>query len=364
MEPSLASVGEPAAAVEKTTLALGEVSVRKRRRGDKLAGAPSTLSDGEGEPEPEEVDEEEMGPARPQKKDFRSRAHSNVLNANDFWFPTGPAHVPAAEYFPGLAAAGGRPRIEFVDIGCGYGSLMIGERGLGTIFPDTPMLGIEIRPKLVEFIQRKVIAMRHEARGRAGGGAGGSSSAPDAADADADAAAPAARAPSWENVWAVHNNAMRFMPNFFAKGQLSKLFFCFADPHFKKKNHRKRIVSAALLHEYAYVMADGGKVYLITDVAELMLWQVEHFSASPLFERLPREELRDDPTVPALIQTDEGMKVQRNNGNMYIAVFRKRLDPLAPRGPQLPNDNVAAAAAASDAGYTPKPGGERRGMTW
>ena len=34
---------------------------------------------------------------RPQKKDFRSRAHSNVLNANDLWFPATPADVPSSE---------------------------------------------------------------------------------------------------------------------------------------------------------------------------------------------------------------------------------------------------------------------------
>lgn len=49
---------------------------------------------------------------------------------------------------------------------------------------------------------------------------------------------------------------------------------------------------------------------------------------------------------------------------MYIAVFLKRSDPLAPRPPPLPNDNAYAAAAAADAGYTPKEGGEIRGMEW
>ena len=132
-----------------------------------------------------------------------------------------------------------------------------------------------------------------------------------------------------------------------------------------RKNHRKRVVSTALLAEYAYVLRPAGRVYVITDVAELMSWMVEHLSDSPLFERLPRQDLLDDPAVPTLIRTDEGLKVQRNNGNMYIAVFRKRLDPFAPREtPQIPNDNAEAAAAAADAGYAPKPGGERRGMTW
>lgn len=38
--------------------------------------------------------------SHPQKKHFRTRAHSNVLNANDFWFPATPAEVPVAEYYP------------------------------------------------------------------------------------------------------------------------------------------------------------------------------------------------------------------------------------------------------------------------
>ena len=46
-------------------------------------------------------------------------------------------------------------------------------------------------------------------------------------------------------MWAIHNNAQRFMPNFFRKGQLTKLFFSFAAPHFKKRNHRKRLGSEA-----------------------------------------------------------------------------------------------------------------------
>ena len=298
------------------------------------------------------------GPAKPQKKHFRTRAHSNVLNANDFWFPPTPDDVPLDEYFPNLAPEA--RTIEFVDIGCGYGSLLL---ELAKVFPEAPMLGIEIRPKVVEYVQRKVVALRHEARGSADGGT--SSAAERAPDAAVASASSTPCQPNHENLWAVLNNAQRFMPNFFRKGQLSKLFFCFADPHFKRKNHRKRIVSTALLAEYAYVMRPGGLAYVITDVADLMSWIVGHFSESPLFERLPNQALRADPAVRCLIRTDEGLKVTRNNGNMYIAVFRKRIDPLAPREPApLPNDNAVAAEAARDAGYAPKAGGERRGMTW
>jgi tRNA (guanine-N7-)-methyltransferase len=296
--------------------------------------------------------DDEDGPARPQKKYFRTRAHSNVLNANDFWFPTNPDAVPIAEYYPGLVAAGASAQIEMVDIGCGYGSLLL---ELAQLYPAAPMLGIEIRPKIVEYVQKKVVALRYEAR--AGASAGSTSAT--------GAAAPSAAAGvNYENVWAVHNNAMRFLPNFFRKEQLSKLFFCFADPHFKRKNHRKRVISTALLAEYAYVLQPGGLAYVITDVAELMEWMVGHFSSTPLFERVTREDCASDPTVRVLTKTDEGLKVTRNNGNMYIAVFRKRPDPLAPAPPALPNDNAYAAETAADAGYRPLPGGERRGMTW
>jgi len=75
--------------------------------------------------------------------------------------------------------------------------------------------------------------------------------------------------------------------------------------------------------------------------------------------------------APLLIATDEGRKVQMNNGNMFIAVFRKRANPAAPRddagadgAPAAPLPNSHAAAAAAAAGYTPKPGGELRGNTW
>jgi hypothetical protein len=95
-----------------------------------------------------------------------------------------------------------------------------------------------------------------------------------------------------------------------------------------------------------------------------MEWMVSHLTESPLFERLPNGALAADPAVPVLINTDEGQKVQRNNGNMYIAVFRKRLDPLEPRAPPPLLSNAVAAEAAAQAGYAPKAGGEKRGMTW
>ena len=57
---------------------------------------------------------------------------------------------------------------------------------------------------------------------------------------------------------------MRYLPNYFRKHQLEKMFFCFPDPHFKVKNHRRRIISLALLNDYAYFLKPGGRLYTIT----------------------------------------------------------------------------------------------------
>lgn len=47
----------------------------------------------------------------------------------------------------------------------------------------------------------------------------------------------------YQNISVIRANAMKFLPNFFEKGQLAKLFFCFPDPHFKARKHKARIVS-------------------------------------------------------------------------------------------------------------------------
>ena len=307
------------------------------------------------------------------EKHFRRRCRDiNVLNANDFWFPPTPDDVPLDSYFPRRPAAA--RTIEFVDIGCGG---VQGAHGALRRLPEhadarhrDPAKGGRVRAAARRRAAPRGAREKHERRGRRDDcecerirRCHQWPPTPPPTPPPRPAAAPPASLLDYENVWAIHNNAQRFMPNFFRKEQLSKLFFCFADPHLKRKNHRKRIVSHALLAEYAYVLKPLGLAYVITDVAELMSWMVEHFSQSVLFERLPREELKSDPTVPTLIRTDEGLKVQRNNGNMYIAVFRKRADPLAPRPPPPPNDNAAAADAAADVGYRPLAGGERRGMT-
>lgn len=61
---------------------------------------------------------------------------------------------------------------------------------------------------------------------------------------------------------------------------------------------------------------------------ELHDWMCTHFEGHPLFERVPLEELSEDPIVGHLgTSTEEGKKVLRNGGKNFPAIFRRIQDP-------------------------------------
>jgi tRNA (guanine-N7-)-methyltransferase len=241
------------------------------------------------------------------------------------------SHYPEA-FAKAEAANEPKPLVRIADIGCGFGGLLV---RLSPLFPDrlavgacrpfrywrppgsesrrvlscsgdesTPLshsltvrnnaLGMEIRDKVSQYVKERCVALRREHPGR------------------------------YENISCIRTNSMKYLPNFFDKGQLEKLFFLFPDPHFKTSNHRRRIIQQSLLAEYAYTLAVGGVMYTITDVEELGTWMAERIGAHPCFERLTKEELAADPVIPLLFTgTEEGQKVERNEGSTFLNVFRR-----------------------------------------
>lgn len=224
----------------------------------------------------------------PRKCFYRSRAHCNPLSHNDsFSYPTTPEEFDWSALFP---AKGGAPP-DFLDVGCGFGGLTV---ALASQFPDQSTLGLEIRAKVCEFVRLRIEALRVQEPG------------------------------SYQNAAVLRTNAMRYLPNFFRRGQLSKIFFCFPDPHFKAKNHRRRIVSETLLSEYAYALKEGGRLYVITDVEDLHQWHVSKATAHPMFEELSAEDLEKDQAAQAMVTvTEEGQKVARAGNAKYWTVFRR-----------------------------------------
>jgi tRNA (guanine-N7-)-methyltransferase len=197
-------------------------------------------------------------------------------------------------------------KVEFADVGCGYGGLLV---SLAPIFPDKYILGMEIRVKVASYVQQRIEALR----------ANSTISIEEGSD---DLKAQA----TYQNIAVLRSNSMKFLPNMFRKGQLSKMFFLFPDPHFKRKKHKARIISPTLLSEYAYVLRPEGLLYTVTDVLDLHEWMKSHLDDHPLFERVPDTDLTDDPVIPCVMtKTEEGLKVERGGGDKYLAVYRRIL---------------------------------------
>ncbi|KAL5558783.1 hypothetical protein UlMin_034994 [Ulmus minor] len=232
----------------------------------------------------------------PRKRFYRARAHSNPLSDCHFPVPVSPGHVDYSLHYPQFDQFDGSKKVKFADIGCGFGGLLI---SLSTLFPNTLMIGMELRDKVTEYVKERILALRVTNPGQ------------------------------YQNASVVRTNSMKYIPNYFEKGQLSKMFFLFPDPHFKEKNHRRRVISPHLLDEYAYVLEVGGIIYTITDVEELGDWMKACLENHPMFEALKAEELEADPVVKLLSSaTEEGQKVARNGGQTFQAVYRRIVPSL------------------------------------
>ncbi|EEF32774.1 tRNA (guanine-N(7)-)-methyltransferase [Ricinus communis] len=231
----------------------------------------------------------------PRKRFYRARAHSNPLSDSHFPVPFSPCQVDYSLHYPQIFPMSDQvsssKKIQFADVGCGFGGLLI---SLSTLFPETLMIGMELRDKVTEYVKERVLALRVANPGQ------------------------------YQNISVVRTNSMKYIPNYFGKGQLSKMFFLFPDPHFKEKNHRRRVISPHLLDEYAYVLEVGGIIYTITDVEELGDWMKGCLEGHPMFEALTEEELGADPVVKLLSSaTEEGQKVARNGGQTFQAIYRR-----------------------------------------
>lgn len=236
----------------------------------------------------------------PKKRFYRQRAHSNPFSDHQLEYPSSPDQMNWSKLYPHFsdeATGEMNKKVTIADIGCGYGGLLI---DLSPEFPEELILGMEIRVQVTNYVEDRIIALR----------------------------ANHVKDHAYQNINVLRGNAMKFLPNFFEKGQLSKMFFCFPDPHFKQRKHKARIVTNTLLSEYAYVLKEGGVVYTITDVEDLHQWMVKHLEEHPLFGRLDEEWENNDKCVTIMRHaTEEGKKVERNKGAKYVACFKRLPNP-------------------------------------
>ncbi|MCQ2817071.1 MAG: tRNA (guanosine(46)-N7)-methyltransferase TrmB, partial [archaeon] len=266
----------------------------------------------------------------PHKSNYRMRAHCNPFSLNSLPYPFSPECVDWSLHFPTYFEGenskakelflntpkfpikynndkfipmstinspidlNNKPHINILDIGCGYGGLLFGmSQYLASIGNDLA-LGMEIRDKVTEFAGERLQALRKNSGFK-----------------------------EYLNISFLRTNTMKYLTNYFYKGQMDKIFFCFPDPHFKKKNHKRRIINKYLISDYYYLLKEGGILYTITDVEDLFLWEKKILSHCPCFKEIDINELEKDPCLEFMKNTDEAQKVQRKNGAMYYAAYRR-----------------------------------------
>lgn len=167
----------------------------------------------------------------------RLRHHANPT----LYLPITEHQVPL-RYYPPVTGelnwqnyfADGKPPA-YLDVGAGMGKFLI-ETALAT--PNVNILGIELRRTAVEWVQSIL---------------------------------EGERIPNAALLWYSVVNGMSFIES----SSIEKLFYFFPDPWVKKKHHKRRAFSEALLDEFARVLRPDGTVYLMTDVPEVDSYQQE-----------------------------------------------------------------------------------------
>lgn len=253
----------------------------------------------------------------------RIRAHANPLATNDIIPPSSPDEYDWSDHYPayitphkeGVTEQTPERHIQFADIGCGFGGLL---HTLSPLYPDKMILGLEIRPRVVEIVEKSIKQAR--------------TTNEHVVVADDVEIISNTKPTPYHNISVIRSNIMKFVPNYFKKGQLEKMFFLFPDPHFKRSKYRLRVINPLFVDYYAYAIKEGGILYTITDVEDLHLWMKQHLDEHPLFERIENEDLKDDPCFEAIHSgTQEGQKVSRNHGDKWPAVYRRvAYDPARP----------------------------------
>lgn len=212
------------------------------------------------------------------KRTYRQRAHTNPFKDIDILIPTNPSSIIWGDYFEN-----GEPP-SFLDIGCGYGKFMM---ELSRRCPSN-VLGMEIRSKVYDYVKQKI---SEESLG---------------------------------NAAIIKTNALIFLPNFFLGNSLSKIFVLFPDPHFKKRKQKGRIVSRQMVHLYFYLLKEGGRMYVSTDVKELFDDMVNVLRGLGLFKELEKEAMVRDPFYEMTYKnTDEAMRAGIKSGRTFATIFEK-----------------------------------------
>lgn len=135
-----------------------------------------------------------------------------------------------------------------VDVGCGHGDFLVARAQQRV---DRNVVGLEIRVPMTERVQRKIE--------RAG----------------------------LKNAAAVTCNANLSFRDLFETGSLQTIYVHFPDPWFKKRHHKRRVMTPQFLTDAAACLRVGGELRFMTDFGEYADEVVVALAERPEFEPAP-----------------------------------------------------------------------------
>lgn len=185
----------------------------------------------------------------------RLRHHSNPLN-----FRWEQLEVPDWQEL-----LGGHP--EVVDIGIGMGEFLC---AYAQLHPNKRMVGLEVRQAFCDEARLRL----HEAE--------------------------------ISNALVVHANATVYLNRVLEKGSIELAFLSFPDPWFKKRHHKRRLISETFLEQLHWVMKPGAEFLLQSDNQELVEFMVETIENSGLFiNQVAPHQTQDEPFSEATTERED-----------------------------------------------------------
>lgn len=119
----------------------------------------------------------------------------------------------------------------------------------------------------------------------------------------------------------------RFLQDYFAEGEIDRIYLNFSDPWPKDKNANKRLTSPIFLEHYKHILRDGGLIEFKTDNRGLFDYSVETFPAAGFELKAVSYDLHHDAELSkGNIMTEYEAKFSAKGNPIckLIAVYHKK----------------------------------------
>ncbi len=200
---------------------------------------------------------------------------------------------------PGLCELFDRPEQPLhLDIGSARGRFLL---AMAPLHPDWNFLGLEIRRPLVE-----------------------------AAERDRGALADA-------RLRFLYGNANVSLPSWLQAlpaGRLQRVTIQFPDPWFKLRHHKRRVLQPALLRALAGALAEGGELFLQSDVVAVIDPMVQLIEANGCFTRPEGDGRPWLAANPLPVPTERERQVQELNRPVFRVLYRRQGSKPPAAGPR------------------------------